>query len=227
MRPLPPPCWGESAGGRGIGVADFRHQIVKRGRGPIDGVEGGEKGIEERRREGALGGDAEEGGPSVDVRPNGRGPQPRGGAPGFGVREGAHKVDRLGAPTAACFHRDNHQPAPPVLGKLRVGGGALSGSGALEGIAGDRGGVMAGFAVTPDRAGQGSVNCQLGTVPIIIKLHSFVYYIFFWEYHQKSLKLHLGFYIGLCDLCEKWIKQTFHGRFLAWGRHGTRIGLRN
>ena len=57
VRPLPPPCWGESAGGRGIGVADFRHQIVKRGRGPIDGVEGGEKGIEERRREGALGGD--------------------------------------------------------------------------------------------------------------------------------------------------------------------------
>ena len=37
VRLLPPPCWGESAGGRGIGVADFRHQIVKRGRGPIDG----------------------------------------------------------------------------------------------------------------------------------------------------------------------------------------------
>ena len=158
-----PPCWGESAGGRGIGVADFRHQIVKRGRGPIDGVEGGEEGIEERHRECALGGDAEEGGPSVDVRPNGRGPQPRGGAPGFGVRGGAHKVDRLGAATAACFHRDNHA-APPVVGKLGVGGGALSGGGALKGIAGDRGGVMAGFAVAPDRAGQG-VNCQLGTVP--------------------------------------------------------------
>ena len=150
MRPLPPPCWGESAGGRGIGVADFRHQIVKRGRGPIDGVKGGEGGIEERRRECALGGDAEEGGPSVDVRPNGRGPQPR---------------DRLGAPTAACFDRDNHQPAPPVVGELGVGGGALSGGGALEGIAGDCSGVMAGFAVTPDRAGQGSVNGQLGTVP--------------------------------------------------------------
>ena len=55
-----------------------------------------------------------------------------------------------------------------------------------------------------------------------------MYYIFFREYHQKSLKLHLGFYIGLCDLCvKKGIKQTFHGRFLAWGRHGTRIGLRN
>ena len=26
---------------------------------------------------------------------------------------------------------------------------------------------------------------------------------------------------------KKGIKQTFHGRFLAWGRHGTRIGLRN
>jgi hypothetical protein len=35
--PLPPPGWGASDGGRGIGVADFRHQIVKRGRGPIDG----------------------------------------------------------------------------------------------------------------------------------------------------------------------------------------------
>ena len=55
-----------------------------------------------------MGGDAEEGGPLVDVRPNGRGPQPRGGAPGFGVCEGAHEVDRLGAPTAAGFHRDNH-----------------------------------------------------------------------------------------------------------------------
>ena len=74
-------------------------------------------------------------------------------------------VDRLGAPPAAGFHRDNHQPAPPVLGKLRVGGGALSGGGAMKGIAGDRGGVMAGFAVAPDRAGQGSVNGQLGTVP--------------------------------------------------------------
>ena len=153
MRPLPPPCWGESAGG--IGVADFRHQIVKRGRGPIDGVKGGEEGIEERRRECALGGNAEEGGPSVDVCPNGRGPQPRGG----------DQVDRLGAPPAACFDRDNHQPAPPVVGELRVGGGALSGGGALKGIAGDRSGVMAGFAVTPDWAGQGSVNGQLGTVP--------------------------------------------------------------
>jgi len=96
----------------------------------------------------------------VDVRPDGRGPQPRGGAPGFGVRE-----DRLGAPKAACFHRDNHQPAPPVLGKLGVGGGALTGGGALKGIVGDRHACVAGFAVARDWAGQGGVNCQLGTVP--------------------------------------------------------------
>ena len=30
VRPLPPPCWGGVGWGRGIGVAGFRHQIVKR-----------------------------------------------------------------------------------------------------------------------------------------------------------------------------------------------------
>ena len=44
LHPLPPPSWGKSAGRGGIGVADFRHQIVKRGRGAVDAVEGGEGG---------------------------------------------------------------------------------------------------------------------------------------------------------------------------------------
>ena len=104
MRPLPPPCWGDSAGGRGDRCSGFPPPDRETGAGAIDGVEGGKKGVEERRRERTLGGDAEEGGPAVDVRPNGRGPQPRGGVPGFGVREGDH----FGTLAATCFHRNNH-----------------------------------------------------------------------------------------------------------------------
>ena len=72
VRPLPPPSWGKSAGRGGIGVADFRHQIVKRGRGAVDAVEGGEGGVKERRRERTLRRDGEESGPAVDVGLHGR-----------------------------------------------------------------------------------------------------------------------------------------------------------
>ena len=86
---VPPVLGGVGYRGRGIGVAGFRHQIVKRS--TVSRAE--TRGSRNDAANACWVADAEEGGPSVDVRPDGRGPQPRGGAPGFGVRE-----DRLGAP---------------------------------------------------------------------------------------------------------------------------------
>ena len=165
VRPLPPPVLGGVGWGKGDRCSGFPPPDRETRAGAhrrCQGRGGGDRGTTPRMRAGWR---CRGGRPIGGCTPQRSWAAATGGAPGFGVREGARKVDCLGAPTAACFHRDNHQPAPPVLGKLRVGGGALSGSGALMGIAGDRGGVMAGFAVAPDRASQGSVNCQLGTVP--------------------------------------------------------------